>query len=229
MATDAAAGRIIGVLLLVQMAGGLLVNFVLMAPVVAAPGFLENAAAHSLEIALSVLAGLATGAVSLGIAITAFPVFRQHSYAMALWLVALAAASFALTAVEQMSAMSMLSLSEAYARASPADAGLFQALRITVASSRNWAHYIGLIVAGGMILVFYAVLFRFALIPRALAAFGLVAVILQITAVTMPLFGQSIVFPMLLPLALGHLMTAVWLIARGFRARAAAKGEQHDG
>jgi hypothetical protein len=41
---------------------------------------------------------------------------------------------------------------------------------VVVASARNWAHYIGLIVAGSMVFVLYAVLCRFTLIPRALAA-----------------------------------------------------------
>jgi hypothetical protein len=36
-------------------------------------------------------------------------------------------------------------------------------------------------------------------------------------AVAMPLFGQSIVFPMILPLGLSQTALAVWLIARGLR------------
>jgi hypothetical protein len=66
--------------------------------------------------------------------------------------------------------------------------------------------------------VFYGVLFRFSLVPRALAAFGLAAVLLQITAVAMPLFGHAIVFPMLMPLGLVQLVLALWLIAKGLPA-----------
>jgi hypothetical protein len=60
------AGRIIGVLLLMQMVGSGLVDFVLLEPAFAAPGFLVNAAGHSLEAGLS------------------------DSHPMALWFVALA-------------------------------------------------------------------------------------------------------------------------------------------
>jgi hypothetical protein len=49
------------------------------------PGFLVSAASHAPQIALSVILGLATGAISVGIAITAFPHFQQRSQAMALW------------------------------------------------------------------------------------------------------------------------------------------------
>jgi hypothetical protein len=215
MITAKGAGRIIGVLVLLQSIGSGLVNFVLMAPVFAAPGFLVNASGHSQQVSLSALLGLATGMLWLGIAITAFQVLRQFSHAMALWLVALATISASLIAVENINVMSMLSLSEAYAKANVADRDLFQALRGVVASARNWTHYMGLIVAGGTLLVFYGALFRFALIPRALAVFGLGAAALMLIAVAMPLFGYTIVFPLLAPLGLCQLMLALWLIAKG--------------
>jgi len=209
------AGRIIGALILAQMIGGYVVNFALVGPVFDPPGFLVNAAGHSARVSLSVVLGIATGMLALGIAITAYGVFRQYSHALALWFVAFSVAGFSLTVVENSNVMSLLSLSEAYAKASVADRDLYQALRVVVASARNWAHYIALIVAGCTLLVFYGTLFRFALVPRALAAFGLGAVTLQIIAVAMPLFGRSIEFLLLLPLALSQLALALWLIARG--------------
>ena len=45
------AGRTIGVLIVIQMVGGFLVNFVLEAPLFGPPGFLVNAAPHSQQIA----------------------------------------------------------------------------------------------------------------------------------------------------------------------------------
>jgi len=225
MGTASRASRIIGALILAQMVGGVLVNFVLTAPLFGAPGFLVNAAAHSQQIGLSVLLGLAIGALSVAIAITAFPVFRQYSQALALWLVALAVVSLSVAAVENMSVMSMLSLSEAYANASAAERDQFQALRVVVASARNWAHYVGLVIAGSTIFVLYTVLYRFALVPRALAAFGLVAVMLQVAAVALPLFGHSVVFLMLAPLGVSQLVLAFWLIIKGFRSQANVRNE----
>jgi hypothetical protein len=212
------AGRIIGVLILAQMIGGYTVNFGLLGSVFDPPGFLLNAAGHSARFGLSVILGIATGLVSAGIAITAYAVFRQHSQAMALWFIALSMVGLALTVVEESNVMSLLSLSEAYAKAGVADRDLFQALRGVVAATRNWAHYTALLNAGCTLLVFYGALFRFALVPRALAAFGLGAVALQIIAVAMPLFGYSVVFPMLAPLGLSQLAVALWLIAKGLRS-----------
>jgi hypothetical protein len=213
------AGRTIGVLLLAQIVAGPIVNFALLGPAFAAPGFLVNAVAHSTQVSIAALLGLLLGALSLGVAIAAFPILRQSSHVPALWLLALATASFTLTAVESSTVLSLLSLSQAYAAADVANDGLFQTLRTVVGSARNWMHYVGLIVTGSTIFVLYGALFRLALVPRVLAAFGAGSALLQLVAVTMPLFGHRIVFPMLLPLGLSHLALAGWLLTRGFGAR----------
>ena len=51
------AGRLIGVLIIIQMVGGIAVNFVLEAPLFGAPGFLVNAASHSRQIGLAARGG----------------------------------------------------------------------------------------------------------------------------------------------------------------------------
>jgi hypothetical protein len=198
------------------MVGGILVNFVLTAPLFGSPGFLVSASAHANQIALSALCGIALGLFSVVIAVAVAAVASERARGLALLLLALAAASLAATMVEQMNVMSMLSLSEAYAKSSTVDQAGFQGLRLVVSAARNSSHYIGLVVAGLMLLVFYATLFRTVLIPRALATFGLVAACLQIIAVSMPLFGISIVFLMLAPLGVSQLVLGLWLLAKGF-------------
>jgi hypothetical protein len=215
--TARAAGRLVGVLLLAQVACGMVINLLLLPPVIAAPGFLANAASHSTQVGLAASAGLVGGALWIAVAASAFPVFRVHSRALAVALVAVSAAGLATAAAEQVGLMSMLSLSESYAKAAPADAGAFSALRGVVAAARNWAHYVGLIVSGATFLLFFGILFRFALVPRSLAAFGVLGSALQMVAVAMPLFGHEVVFPMLAPLGLAVLAHAGWLIRRGLR------------
>ncbi|MGH8185939.1 MAG: DUF4386 family protein, partial [Steroidobacteraceae bacterium] len=179
MSNGKTIGRRTGILILAQILGSPVINLVLLPPVFAPPGFLVNAAAHPLQPGFAALIGLATGAVSVAVAILALPLFRQYSEAMALWVLALGIVGMSLAVVENSTVMSMLSYSQAYAAAGTADAATFEAMRVIVASSRNWAHYTHLIVGGAMFLVFYSVLYRFALIPRVLAGFGVLAVALQ--------------------------------------------------
>ena len=230
-------GPVIGVLILSQMIGGTLVNFVLAAPLFGSPGFLVNAAQPG---------PLGRSIDDLGLL---WEIIRGPEPSVLVWgrrrlRSTLAPArcssdcvvSLAIAAVEQISVMSMLSLSEAYAKASAAEREPFQLLRIVVASARNWSHYIELIFGGSTIFVLYTILYRFALVPRALAAFGLAAVLLQLIAVAMPLFGTAVVFPMLAPLGVSQLLLALWLVAKGFRQPAnpivemnAGSRSAHDG
>ena len=210
-------GRLVGGLVLAQFLGGILVNFVLTAPLFGEPGFLINASAHSGRIALSALVGIVLGMLSVVIAISVHSVVRDRARNLTLFLLALATVSLAATVVEQMNVISMLSLSKAYAAASVAEQADFQGLRLVVAAARNSSHYIGLAVAGLMLLVFYVTLFRTKLIPRALAGFGVAAAFVQVIAVAMPLFGKSIVFFLLAPLGGCQLVLGLWLLAKGFR------------
>jgi Domain of unknown function (DUF4386) len=210
-------GRSTGVLLLLQMAGSGIGNFVLLGPVFAGPsGFLVNAASHPERVSLAAVLGLATGVLSLGVAVSVWPVFRAHAQALALWFLALTLVGVATSVFEHVSLLSMLSLSQAYAAADASSQGLFQILRGVVSSARNWAHYTQLMFAGCSLLVFYATLFRFRLVPRVVAAFGVVAAASQLTSVTMPLFGHPVVLLLLAPLGLSHLAVAGLLLVRGF-------------
>jgi hypothetical protein len=214
-AANTRLGRWIGALLLAQVAAAMIVNFALFDRVIAPPGWLVNAAAHSFELSLSVVLGMATDAVWLAIAIAAYPLFSRLSQRMALAFLTLAAIALALSAVENMALRSMLSLSEAYSKAAADSGALFETLRVIVGSSRNWAHFIHLMFTGTTIVTFFALLWRHALIARPLAAAGIAAAALQVVTVAAPIFGRPVIFPLLLPLGLAIIATAAWLLVKG--------------
>jgi hypothetical protein len=217
MEAESRAGRIIGALIIMQMIFGVLVNFVLEAPLFDAPGFLVNAAHYSRQMGFAALLGLITEALWVGIAVTAFPFFYRHSRTMTLWFAALAVVALAVAVVENAAVMSMVSLSEAYAKARAVDRAQLETIRVVAASARNWPHFLARMLDGCTIFAFYTLLYQGALVPRVLAGFGLIASVLQVCGVAMPLFGHDVVFPMLAPLGLIQLILAVWLLARGFR------------
>lgn len=209
---------VIAILMLLHMLGSGMVNFVMEPSLFDGSGFLANAASHSQQIGLAVLLGMVTEVLPLGIAITAFPLFVVRSQRMAIWFVALATVGLAVAVVENIGVMSMLSTSQAYAIASPLAREQLEAARVVVNSARNWPHFISRIIGGSAMLVFFAVLFRFSFVPRALAAFGLMAALLVMASVSLPLFGREVIFLMLAPMGLCQLILAGWLIVKGFRA-----------
>jgi hypothetical protein len=205
-----------GALIIVQAIGGYLTNFGLLGAATAPPGFLVNAAPHAMRVGAAALVGIVAGAMATAIAITVWPVFKKHSERMALCLLALSIAALSLAVVENGRVMSMLSLSQAYAASGATDPAAFEGLRGVVAASRNWAHFTHLVVGGSTFFVLYATAFRFALIPRALAGFGMAAAALQIATVSLPFLGGRVMFPLLAPAGIAQLLLAVWLLTKGF-------------
>jgi hypothetical protein len=211
--------RLIGIMLLIQIAG-LIVPFALLHPVANA-GFLENAAAYSVQIKIAVLLLLANCALTIGISVKAFAVFRRYSLAAAVLLSVLSAIMFCLQAVDNAHLMSMLSLSQEYVQRTGSDEA-FQTLSAIVRATRRWTHYAELLVIDSWIFALYALLYRFAVVPRWLSAFGLITVLLHFAAIPLPLLlGYSGLTPLGVPMALSHITLAIWLIVKGFEERRA--------
>ncbi|MEO8679776.1 MAG: DUF4386 domain-containing protein [Vicinamibacterales bacterium] len=212
-------GRTVGVLLFIQLAG-LIVPFVMLLPLTGAPkDFLAQAAAASSQIKLAVVLLLANCALTIGLSITAFRVFRQYSEAAALWLLAVSVIMFVMQAVDSVHVLSMLSLSQQYTQAGGPDEP-FLTLAAVVGSTRRWAHLSELLVIDCWICLFYAALYRFAVVPRALAMFGLLTVMLHFTGIPLRGFvGYGPVTWMGASMALSHIALATWLVARGFDER----------
>lgn len=149
------------------------------------------------------------------IAILAWPIFRQYSQSLGLAFLILSGVGLCTNAVENMQLMSLVTFSQAYTEAGIIEKEVLNAVSGIVSASRNWAHYIGLIISGVTLMVFYSTLLRFKMLPTILASFGVLAVTMQLIAVSMPLFGLKVNFIMLAPLALSQLAMATWLIAKG--------------
>ncbi len=222
------ASRWLALLLLTQMVIGPIANFALLGDTFDAPGgFLANAAPHAASFASAILLSLGLALVSAGIAVVLWPVLRPRSERMALSLAILGGAGIALAGFEAANTLSMLSLSKAYLAAAAPDAALFDGLRGVVAAQRNWAHLVQLMSAGGILLATFIALVRFRLVPRALAGFGVLATLAQLAAVTKPLYGGWVIFPLLAPIGIANLLLIAWLLWKpGFDTYAASK-ESH--
>jgi hypothetical protein len=217
METERTIGRRLGGLLLAHLAAGLMVPYILLRPAIMPPGFLESAAGVAAQVRAAVLLMFVGSAVAVGISIAALPVFRRYSQAMAFWLATLAAVNFALQAVDSGAVLSLLSISQQYTEAGAADGALYQAVAAAVGPIRRWTHYTHLLVLGSWIFVLHAILLRFALVPRLLAAVGLIATVSQIVGVTLrAMLGYPGVGPMAMPLGVTYVALAVWLMVKGF-------------
>lgn len=220
MESAKSVGRTVGILLFLQLAAGLTIPFILLRPLMAgSPGFLTAAAENSFQIRAAVLISFVGALLTVSLGITAFPILRRYSKAAALWFMAVCVMSCTLDFVHAGTVMSMLSISQQYAGGNlAADTETYQLIGAAVASARRWAHYTQLAAIGGWVFVFYGSLLRFALIPRLLAALGLIGILLQFIGVTLSGFiGYGIITEMAMPLLPIQIAVAVWLMVKGFR------------
>jgi hypothetical protein len=207
-------GRTIGVMLLLQLAG-FIVPFALLHPLTSAD-YYETASGYSFQIKAAVLLFFANGALTIGIAIKAWPIFRRYSEPMAMWLIVLGVIMFVLQAIDNVHIMSMLSLSQQYVEAGAANDG-FASLATMVRSTRRSAHYPELFAIDFWIMMFQTILLRFALVPRPLAAFGLLTMVVHFCAIPLPGFlGYGINTTFGVPMAVGLLAISGWLMVKGF-------------
>jgi hypothetical protein len=216
-------GRLAGILLILQLAAGLMLPFILIKPMTSdVQGFLTSAAGNVPQIRVAVLVAFLGSALTVAIAITAWPVLRRRSERAALWFLAACVTSLVMDSVHNAAVMSILSLRSKYGAAGMVEAGL-PAMGAAVASVRYWAHYTQLLFIGAWISTFYFLMLRFALIPRVLAGLGLLGIALQFTGVTLPAFlGYRSIVAMAMPLAPIHVAVSAWLIWKGFKETAPA-------
>jgi hypothetical protein len=219
-------GRLVGTLLLVQLAG-LIVPFVLLLPIVTAPAeWMVTAQRSATRITAGVLLLIVNGAVTIAISIAAWPVFRRTSEGLGLWLLVLGALWLAIQAVDNMHVLSMLSLSTSTGPAgalAPDDARLASAAALGVA--RRWAHIMALLAIDAWILCFYLNLIHGGALHRAVWTFGLMTVALHLIAIPLrSLLGLPSIGEAGMPMALSHLATGWWLWWRGLGRTQLAEG-----
>jgi Domain of unknown function (DUF4386) len=211
------AGRVIGVLLLAQMVAAPVANFALLAqPITTPPGFLVNAAPHALQVYVAVLLALVVGALTVGMAVAAWPGIARHSPATAFWFVLLAVLGLVAALVEGVSLRAMVALSEEFVRAGGSDPQPFEAPRVLVRALRNGTHYTQLLLSGVAWLLFYAASSRYRLVHRAVGLLGMVTSSLLIAGALIPLFGYPTVMALFAPMGLSQLALMGWLFVRGF-------------
>ncbi|MFP5245206.1 MAG: DUF4386 family protein [Thermoanaerobaculia bacterium] len=208
------SGRVVGILLFLQLAG-LMVPFILLMPAVTA-NFLTDAAARASLVRTAVLLLFANGALTIWISIRTSDALRARHYAWAVWLVATSVSWFVLQSVDNALLMTMLSLSEGRA----ADTELLNAIGTAVRGIRRWTHYTELLAIDIWFFAFYGALFRSSLIPRVLSGFGLAMVFVHAAAIPLATFIGYRTMPSLgVSLAVSHLAVATWLVVKGFAER----------
>jgi Domain of unknown function (DUF4386) len=187
------------------------------------PGFLAAVALHQDRLLAAALFQLMAAFTSAAIAVTLYPVLRQHAAATALGSVAFRLIEGVFYALSAMGTLILVSLSgQLAARASThASADLIRDLRESAGT-------VGVLAFCTGATLYYLIFYRSQLIPRWVSVWGLVGTVLCLTAGLLVLFQSIAVLSstqvvLSLPLGVQEMVLAVWLIVKGFSPKAEAK------
>jgi hypothetical protein len=218
MRSPKATGRIIGVLFLMHLITGLLTPYILLQSLAGANFLVASAFANPVQVRLAVMLLFIGGALTIAIAISAWPLFRQYTRALGMWVIALAAANFALQCIEIAGYMTMFTFGQEYRKAAAADIAVYNLVGVAVRLAWKWAHYSHLLIMVSWMLILFAALYRSGLVSKVLSGLAMLTALMQITGITLP---QFIPYPSPAPMAMGvplaivYLTLSLWLMVNG--------------
>src|SRR5215468_8463220 len=185
MKSPSTTGQRLGALFLTHLVTGLLTPYILLHSLAAPTSFAETASINSFQVRLAVMLLFVGGALTIAIAVTAWPVFRVDAHALGMWVLALATVNFALQCIEIAGYMSMFSFSQAYSSGAFANTAVYEAVGVAVRSAWKWPHYTHLLVMVSWMFLLFLTLWRTALVPKVLAGLAMLTALMQITGITL--------------------------------------------
>jgi uncharacterized membrane protein YidH (DUF202 family) len=192
----------------------------LVTSVVGDDDFLSSVPAHETTLALGAFLMLLNTAVDVGKAVLFFPVVEQYDKRTALTYLATMIVEVVLMAVGILALLLLVPLAREGADAGAAAGGWPAALGNVAVDANELAYQTGQLVLATGALFLVALLFRTGLVPRRLAALGLLGYTLHLTGAAAELFGLHISLVLLIPGALFELSLGFWLIIKGFQPEA---------
>lgn len=206
--------RLIGGLMLLSFALGILSNFALQPLAWGKAGFLAEAAPQGAAIGGAVLMDLTLALTGLLISVLLRQRYGDRQPLLTLFCLAFSVAELALCLVEGSAMMAMRTLSASFL-AHPQLADAYTPVAALLKGLRNGFHYSGKAFGGLGLLLFFVLLARVAALPRALLGLVMTATVVQIVTVAQGFIGREANLLMLAPLGLLYPVAAAWLLWRG--------------
>ena len=187
--------------------------------------YLTSFSANANRVAAGVLLYLIGHFACAGIAIVMYPVLKKWNAGLALGSVIFRTIETVFYTVGVVCLLSLLTLSQQFTSAVSADRTSLQAIGDLLLSIHQQAALAGVFAFSLGAFMYYYLFFQSRLIPLWLSGWGIVAIILMLTACVLALFSGNRItsyIPLAAPIALQEMVLAVWLIAKGFNSSTAA-------
>jgi hypothetical protein len=198
-------------------------GYLLYGPLLQHPGYVLGAG-HDTQIKLGAFLEILTAICNIGTAVALYPVAKRYSHRAALGYVATRIVESTIIVAGIVSVLSVLTLREQFAGA---DAGTLTIAGQTLVAFHDWTFLLGPAFCAGIgtgLLLGY-IMYTSGLLPRRLAAFGMVAGSLAVVAATGALFGvydrqSAPQFLLTFPEMVWEMTFGIYLVAKGFTSPA---------
>lgn len=210
---------LVGALFLISTATFIVSN-ALVTPILGSHNYVAAIAGHSHVMIAAALIALIEGTATFGIAIALYPTLKRHHPALALGFAGMRIAELVIATVFALSALLLVTVSATAAHGSTAEA-----LATLLVGLRHWTLMLIYVYTaiGGLMLSY--MLFKTRLVPRGLAALGLIGypalllvAVLDMLGVVDTVAGAGLVG--LVPGGLFEFLLPLWLFAKGFNVTA---------
>ncbi len=222
MNTNRKTAVITGVLFIIATLTGPILATPLM-PDLTGTDYLTRVSTHPNQAAAGVLLSIIAYFACAGIAVMMYPVLKKWNAGLALGSVVFRTIETVFYMVGLVSLLTLLTLGQQFTTAGVADRTSLQAIGNLLVSVRDNAALLAVFAFCLGAFMYYYLFFQSRLIPRWLSGFGIVAIILMMTACVLSLFSGNRItsyIPLAFPIFLQEMVLAVWLIAKGFNPSA---------
>ena len=221
MQTNRRIAVVAGVLFIIATVGSL-ASTALLSPILKAPDYLTQVAAHKDQVLLGALFQFIAALGCPAIAMALYPVLRRHNEGLALGSVGFRVIEGVFYVLIVVCLLLLVTLSQEAVNAGAQASSAFQVPGILLMAARDWLGPVVAVLTFGIgAVMYYWVFYRARLVPRWLSAWGLVAAtlvtvsgLLVMLGFAAPLGTTQVVLAA--PIGVQEMVLAVWLIARGF-------------
>jgi hypothetical protein len=220
MTSDRKAAVVAGLMFIAADITGVL-SAILSGPVLGAPDYLAQTAAHPNQVILAALLEFMMGAACAGIAISMYPVLRKSNKGLSIGAVGFGIIEGALFMVASIGLQLPVILGQEFAKIGTADSSHFQTLSVLLRAAHSSAYELAGIAFAVGALMYYFIFYQARLVPRWLSIWGLISVMLSLVGSFSAMFhlvGPTFQYILIAPLGVEEIVLALWLIARGFRS-----------
>ncbi len=215
MDSDNKNARIAGISFLISYLG-LIVGNLIMAPIIEAPVNLVNVEPNAVQLGIGVLIESINGIAVIGIAVMMYTILKRVNEGVALGYLGFRVVEGFLSILGSTKAASLIELSQAYNSSGPSP--YFDTLAELILADRHWTMEMLTVFFLLGAFIFYLLVYRSEIMPRYVALWGMIAVVLVTVMNVLIYLGIDLGFVFLLfalPIITNEFFVAFWLIVKG--------------